>query len=498
MKMSQMTGSRSLHAFQGGYNVNTSCQVGRKQLLSEPLTHFTRNNPDAGEDEISTLSGLCETYSGQKKQLKQLKQEARKISRQIGDAKANGEPVEALKSRMRDYSARLNSIKEAISNTEQRILDFFGTTTPPAPHCASPLLPQTLPRAYRIAGEIDDKFRVMTLAGEDDEWNNYVSGNPAASIYHRSEWRALIHRSFGHDSQYFYARNASGNIVGVLPLIRLKSCLFGDFMVSMPYFNYGGAIADHPLIEKELMKAANRFADESGIEHVEYRDTIPHDGHPVRSDKVNMVLQLPGSREQLWESFGAKLRAQIKRPQRENPVVLSGREECLDDFYKVFSRNMRDLGTPVYAKSFFRNILNDFPESSRILVVRLAGTPVAAGFLIGNRDTLEIPWASTVRRANHLSVNMLLYWEALRFAIEEKYRYFDFGRSSLDSGTFRFKKQWGAIPRQSYWHYWLSKGENLPSLNPNNPKYALAINIWKKLPVPVTNLLGPYIVRNLP
>lgn len=124
--------------------------------------------------------------------------------------------------------------------------------------------------------------------------------------------------------------------------------------------------------------------------------------------------------------------------------------------------------------------------------------PIAASFLMGHKETLEIPWASTLKEVNHLSINMLLYWEVLKYSIKKQYSYFDFGRSSLNSGTFKFKQQWGANPKQLYWHYWLPDNSELPSLNPDNPKYALAIRAWKKLPVFVANLLGPLLVKNLP
>jgi FemAB-related protein (PEP-CTERM system-associated) len=159
---------------------------------------------------------------------------------------------------------------------------------------------------------------------------------------------------------------------------------------------------------------------------------------------------------------------------------------------------MRDLGTPVYAKSFFRHILDRFPHACCLIIIRHENRPVAAAFLMGHRGTLEIPWASTLRDVNHLSINMLLYWEVLKYAIDNNYRLFDFGRSSKDAGTYRFKQQWGAQPRQCYWHYWLKQGTNLPALNPGNPRYALAIKIWRQIPLFLTTWLGPLIVKNLP
>jgi FemAB-related protein (PEP-CTERM system-associated) len=252
------------------------------------------------------------------------------------------------------------------------------------------------------------------------------------------------------------------------------------------------------VIEQALIQAANEHAEKIGCSHIEYRDDVRRKSLPVRDEKVNMILPLPHTPDSLLSSFSSKLRSQIGRAQRENTMVDIGGENCLDDFYAVFAQNMRDLGTPVYGKSFFREILLQFDKHSKIVIVRMGKRPVAAAFLLGYKDTLEIPWASTIKDVNHLSVNMLLYWEVLKFAIDNQYQYFDFGRSSKDSGTFRFKQQWGAIPKQCYWHYWLKNNAEMPSLNPNNPKYKLVISLWKKLPVSVTKYIGPNIVKNLP
>ena len=159
---------------------------------------------------------------------------------------------------------------------------------------------------------------------------------------------------------------------------------------------------------------------------------------------------------------------------------------------------MRDLGSPSHSKQLIKNILDCFPDNSWIIVLRLDKKPVSAGLLLTDGDTLEIPLASTICDVNPLGMNMLLYWEVLKFALEKRFRFFNFGRSTMDTGTYRFKQQWGARPRQLYWHYWLNDNVELPSLNPDNPNYALAIRIWKRLPLIITRSLGPLIVKNLP
>jgi FemAB-related protein (PEP-CTERM system-associated) len=175
-----------------------------------------------------------------------------------------------------------------------------------------------------------------------------------------------------------------------------------------------------------------------------------------------------------------------------------GREELLDSFYDVFSENMRDLGTPVYAKAFFENMLGEFPGRTWIGVVRSGGRPVAAGILAGFRERLEIPWASSLRQFNRFSPNMLLYWTCLEFGCANGFRQFDFGRSTPNEGTYRFKEQWGAQPWPLHWFYWLPKGRPMPQVNPRNPKYRAAIGVWQHLPVSVTRLIGPSIVKYIP
>jgi FemAB-related protein (PEP-CTERM system-associated) len=246
------------------------------------------------------------------------------------------------------------------------------------------------------------------------------------------------------------------------------------------------------------MERAGRLAGSIGSRHVEFRDTRRRDGWPMRTDKVIMELALPGSTDELWARFDPKLRAQIRRANKEGVQIVRGRGELLPEFYAVFARNMRDLGTPVYAARFFAAILAAFPQAASIVLCRHRGRAVAGGFLLQHRERLEIPWAASVREYNRFGVNMALYWEALRTAIEASCRVFDFGRSTVDSGTYRFKKQWGASPRPLFWHYWLDAGVALPQLTPGNPKYRLAIAAWQRLPVFVANRLGPALVKHLP
>jgi FemAB-related protein (PEP-CTERM system-associated) len=333
---------------------------------------------------------------------------------------------------------------------------------------------------------------VEVLRNEDRErWDEYVTNSSRSTCYHLTGWKNVIEKSFGHKTYYLFSGNGNNNIDGVLPLIQLKSILFGNFMVSLPYVNYGGICADNEKISDRLLQEAGRIAAEINAEHIELRNTRPmSNGLPVKTTKVSMRLELPQNQEELWKTFPSKLRSQIRRPEKEGMYVKSGGVEELDSFYSVFSVNMRDLGTPVYSREFFRTIMKEFPETTWICTVYTkTGDPVASGFLVSFKDTLEIPWASSLRSYNYCSPNMLLYWSVLQF---------DFGRSTPGEGTFKFKEQWGARPVQLYWHYLMKDSWHLPQLNPKNPKYQMAIKIWKRLPVAVTKIIGPAIVKNLP
>ncbi|MBI5235104.1 MAG: FemAB family PEP-CTERM system-associated protein [Deltaproteobacteria bacterium] len=343
----------------------------------------------------------------------------------------------------------------------------------------------------------------VRLYNHEDQgaWEAYVEDAGDSNLYHLIGWKDVIEKTFGHKTYYLLAEDNDGKITGILPLVHLRSLLFGSFIVSMPYFNYGGISAKDAKARMALLEEAIKITRATGASHAELRHDAALDlGLKVKTAKVSMLLDLPPLAQSLLKGFPSKLRSQIKKAESGITRFNSGGIDELDSFYDVFSTNMRELGTPVYSKAFFRNILERFPKRAHICTVYVGSAPAASGFLIGFRDTLEIPWASSIRAFNGLSPNMALYWNCLRLAIEKGFSRFDFGRSTPGEGTYRFKEQWGAKPRPLYWHYWMKDGGRmpLPELNPKNPKYRAMINIWKRLPLGLTRLIGPGIVKNLP
>ena len=332
-----------------------------------------------------------------------------------------------------------------------------------------------------------------------ETWDAYVDEHPQGKMYHKMVWKRIIKKSFGKEGIYLYAER-DGHICGLIPLIKFHTFFTGKMLISMPYVNYGGMLYDDEECKKALLTELENIRVQTNSQAVELRMVHPGEFElPQRSNKISFILDLPSDSDALMKSFKAKLRSQIRRPLKEEMYAKVGAEELLGDFYYVFTRNMRDLGTPVYQKNFFRIILNELRDSAKIVIVySKENQPVAAAFIAGYKDTMEIPWASSLRQFNRYSPNMLLYWEVLSEAIRGGYKKFDFGRGTKDGGTHRFKKQWGGQETELHWYYLLAPGEQLPEVNKENPKYALAINVWKKLPLFITKMAGPSIVKQLP
>ena len=333
---------------------------------------------------------------------------------------------------------------------------------------------------------------------DSDRIDIYLNSSDQSSLYHDYLWGEVIWKSFHQKTYYLICEDKDGSIQGILPLVHLKSLLFGNIMVSMPYFNYGGIITKEEAPRDLLVQEAIRIAKEKNSNYLELRQELPlNNGFSVKTNKVSMRLGLPKSREELWKSFPSKLRSQIRVPQKAGMSVRIGRVEELDNFYSVFSINMRDLGTPVYPLRFFRNILEGFPENTDLHRIS-RNMPVASGFLAGWKDKLEIPWASSLRQFNRMSPNMLLYWSCMAFACEQGYAIFDFGPVDVWGKHVPVQGAVGGTARSPYWHFWMPRNQPVPDLTTKNPKYRIAISLWKRLPVPVTRFLGPRIVKNTP
>jgi len=350
------------------------------------------------------------------------------------------------------------------------------------------------------SSELEPNMKIHLANGETEAqlWQQFVENHAECCNYHRWGWKRVIENSFHWRT--FYLMSDEGNSVhGILPLVWQKSRMFGSFLTSLPFLNCGGVVAESKPIKDALVAEAIALAKQLRVEHLELRHRLnPELDLPVRTHKVAMVRSIEQEADKMWAALPHKVRTDIRKGINSNLAADFGGRELLDDFYGVFARNMRDLGTPVYSRILFSEILKAFPSDSYICIVRHQGRPVAVSFLLGYRDTIEAAWSSSLYDYISMKPNMFLYWKILCFAGERGYRFFDFGRSSIGSGTHRFKKQWGSQEIPLYWVYWVPDGADLPELNNENPRYRFAIRLWQKLPVSVTKLIGPSIVKCLP
>jgi FemAB-related protein (PEP-CTERM system-associated) len=313
-------------------------------------------------------------------------------------------------------------------------------------------------------------------------------------------WLTILQQGLGHRIYLLEAHDGE-RLVGRLPLALVSSRLFGRFLVSLPYLNCGGVAAEDQATACKLIDQAVQLADELDVRYLELRHEQPI-AHPALrhsvTSKVQMRLALPALADELWKQIGSKVRNQVKNGQKQPFAIKWGGDELLHDFYDVFSRNMRDLGTPVFSRRLFQAILENLPGQAELCVVYSSQKPIAAALLVHNQNGVtEVPSASSLREYNSANANMLMYWQLLARAIERGQATFDFGRSTVGSGTFRFKEQWGAQSVPTTWQYYLRHG-TVGDMRPENSRHQRMIRIWRRLPLPLTRMLGPAIVRGIP
>jgi serine/alanine adding enzyme len=329
-------------------------------------------------------------------------------------------------------------------------------------------------------------------------WDAYVAADPQASNYHRWLWKQVIEETYGHRT-FYLAVHDQGQIRGVLPLVGMKSWLWGRFLVSMPFCSYGGVLASNAIARESLLRRAKEIATEFKADHVELRQgDVLTNGWQSSAGKVCMKVTLPPSSEMLFGKLSSRLRNKIRGAGKQGLRAFWGKDELVDEFYAVFSRNMRNLGTPVYPKRWFENFLRYAGSTTQILVVRDGGQPVATTWVTTYRGEAELPWIASTPEARGKYSTVFLYWKALEWATQKAYQRVDLGRCTPGSGTQRFKAQWPCEENPLPWNYWTPEGKSPPQLRPSNPRFRMAIAVWKHLPLAAANFLGPRIVRSIP
>lgn len=330
------------------------------------------------------------------------------------------------------------------------------------------------------------------------EWNSFLAAQPTASFYHRHEWLSVNRKALGHESIFLTARDASA-LLGVLPLTLVSSLFFGRILCSMPFVNYGGPCAPSAETIAALVRSARELARERNVKYLELRCAAPvATDMQLSTRKISMSIALEPDPDALFNKFTSKHRTNIRRAFKNGLTVTSGGSELLPVFYEVMEQSWRSLGTPLYARSYFAEVLNAFPDSTRIFVCKQESQAVAVAFNGYFNGTVEGMWAGGTPLARTLQANYALYWEMIRDACQRGCSRYHLGRSTADSGAEDFKKKWNAESQQLYWYFERGDGGAMPELNVDNPKFAAAIAAWRKLPLAATRILGPPIARSIP
>src|SRR3990172_8780940 len=340
-------------------------------------------------------------------------------------------------------------------------------------------------------------MEVMEFGGQPAEWDTFVRHVPGWTPFHLYAWKGIYERTFRHDCHYLAAHREDGAIAGVLPLVRVKSLLFGDYVVSMPFVNYGGPLGRGE-VGRELVETARGVGEDAGVGLLELRSRAPLDVDlEVSHRKITVLLDIPsGGAESLWKGLPAKVRSQVRRPQKEGMETRFGPDQ-LEPFYQVFARHMRDLGTPVQSRGLFEAIRDALGEDVWFGCVYHGTHAAAAGCGFRWGGEFEMTWASSLREYNAAAPNMLLYWAFMERCAAEGVTLFNFGRCTPGSGTHRFKRQWGGRDEQLHWYQWSPRGKTrTPS--PDDGALSLGPKLWRYLPLGVANALGPRIVRGIP
>jgi serine/alanine adding enzyme len=338
----------------------------------------------------------------------------------------------------------------------------------------------------------------IELARHRESWEAYVDAVVPESLYHRWVWREVIEDTFGHQPYYLTAVE-NNTIRGILPLVSIRSRLFGNSLVSIPFFSYGGVVADTEQVRRMLLAGAADLGRELGARHIELRQGDQSEiSWPMSASKVTMEIQLPATVDDYCKHLSPSRRKKIRYGLKRGLRAEWGGPEAVPMFYKIFATNMRNLGTPVYPRAFFENQMRSLREKIRILSLWDGAKPVAASFVTAHRNTLELPWAASLPESRKKEAPMIMYWTLIEKAIEEKFHKIDLGRCSPASGTYEFKRHWNPVERPLHWYYWLGAKASIPRPRPENPKFRFATKVWKRLPLVVANGLGPRLVRSIP
>ncbi|UCV17331.1 FemAB family XrtA/PEP-CTERM system-associated protein [Ferribacterium limneticum] len=327
-------------------------------------------------------------------------------------------------------------------------------------------------------------------------WEAFVLACPEATFFHRAAWQGVLRDVFRHPTYFLYAEQ-DGEILGVLPLAHIKSRLFGNSLIALPFAVYGGVAASSPEAATALEQEAQALARRLDVDHLEFRNTsLRHADWPTQDLYVTFRKAILPEVEANMLAIPRKQRAMVRKG--INNGLTSTVDRKSDRFFKLFADNVHRHGTPALPKLYFDTLLQVFGDDCEILTVTTSeGEPLSSVLSFYFRDEVLPYYAGDDEAARNFAANDFKYWELMRRSCERGIKIFDYGRSKVGTGPYSFKKNWGFEPQPLHYEYCLYKRDSIPQNNPNNAKYKLLIETWRRMPVSLANFIGPHIVRNL-
>lgn len=337
---------------------------------------------------------------------------------------------------------------------------------------------------------------------DQDLWDKYVLEHENGTVFHLSAWNKSIDKTFSHEDHSLVAfedgdSGKQKKITGILPLTRVTSKIFGDYFVSIPFAEVGGSLSDSQEIAVALMNRATQIAEDCQCDYLEMKNRKKIEGLQTKDLYYHFSKELCSDLEDNLLAIPRKSRAAVRKGIKSD-LIASFDNNQLDVFYEIIARSYHNLGTPVFTKKLFKNLLDNFKNDAEILVVRTAeNVPIAAVMTFYFRDRIMPYYAGSLPDFRRFCPNDFMYWELLKHGWEKGYKVFDLGRSKIDTGSFSFKKHWGFEAVPLFYQYRLVKIKELPNLSPSNPKYAKKIEMWQRMPFFMTKLIGPLLSKYL-
>lgn len=348
-----------------------------------------------------------------------------------------------------------------------------------------------------------DAVRIADLREPDEcaRIEAWLSEQPEATPFHRPAWLNAVAHGTGNRAIALIAERRSG-IAGYLPFNAVHSPIFGHVLASSGFAVGGGLIAAGKADRQRLVAAAEELAARLSIPTIELRGgDMPRTrkGWTIRSEShCGFVSPLAEDDEAQLLAIPRKQRAEVRKGLEQDLVVTTGTDEAeRAAHYRVYATSVRNLGTPVFPRALFDAVLDRFGDAADILTVAHRGQPVASVLSLYHKGAVMPYWGGGVWAARRLRANDRMYFELMRHARRRGCTHFDFGRSKTGSGAYDFKRNWGFAPEPLDYGVWTASGLAPRDADPTSARHALQIAVWRKLPLPVANRLGPLIARGL-